>query len=110
MTARTVDFLYNLPSAARSPSEYCRNGLLVGALRARSFEIIGFLAGEAGLLGACSSFSDTLLGTIGLDGREGPEGRDGEGPPTSVPACPGCPAFLARPISHRDSIYAVFTT
>ena len=44
----------------RSPSEQCRNGLLVGALRARSAKIIGVLAGEAGLLGACAGFSDTL--------------------------------------------------
>ena len=34
---------------------------LVGALRARPFQIIGFFAGEAGLLGACSGYSDTLL-------------------------------------------------
>jgi hypothetical protein len=37
------------------------NGLLVGALRACVFQIIGVFAGEAGLLGACSGYSDTLL-------------------------------------------------
>ena len=37
------------------------NGLLVGALRVRA-ESFAFFAGEAGLLGACSHFSDTLLG------------------------------------------------
>ena len=36
---------------------------LVGALRARFVQIIGVFAGEAGLLGACSHFSDTLLAT-----------------------------------------------
>jgi len=38
-----------------------QNGLLVGALRARCLEFNGVFAGEAGLLGACSGFSDTLL-------------------------------------------------
>ena len=37
------------------------NGLLVGALRAQSSKIVGVLAGEVGLLGACSCFSDALL-------------------------------------------------
>ena len=38
------------------------NGLLVGALRAQeSLKSLRFFAGEAGLLGACSHFSDTLL-------------------------------------------------
>jgi hypothetical protein len=40
------------------------NGLLVGALRACVFQIIGVFAGEAGLLGACSGYSDTLLAKI----------------------------------------------
>jgi hypothetical protein len=38
------------------------NGLLVGALRARrSLKLLVFSAGGAGLLGACSDYSDTLL-------------------------------------------------
>ena len=44
------------------------NGLLAGALRARYVVIIGVVAGEAGLLGACSDYSDTLL--------EAPERRE----------------------------------
>jgi hypothetical protein len=37
------------------------SGLLVGALPRARLPIIGVSAGEAGLLGACSGYSDTLL-------------------------------------------------
>ena len=42
--------------------DYFFSTLLVGALRARPvmFELWLFSAGEAGLLGACSCFADTL--------------------------------------------------
>ena len=41
------------------------NGLLVARCARSFFELWAFFAGEAGLLGACSHFSDTLLGHTG---------------------------------------------
>jgi hypothetical protein len=46
-------------------------GLLAGALRARrSLKLLAFSGGEAGLLGAWSHFSDTLLATTPDGGSE----------------------------------------
>ena len=52
-------FSWQIALGARPSNDH--NGLLVGALRARAFRIIGVLAGGAGLLGACCDDSDTLL-------------------------------------------------
>ena len=46
------------------------NTLLAGALSARVFQIIGVFAGEAGLPGACSGYSDTLLVRADNFGRD----------------------------------------
>jgi len=53
------------------------HGLLVTALSRRTtYEFGPFLAGGAGLLGACSHFSDTLLDDIALAGNGGRRRRE----------------------------------
>ena len=53
----------------------------VGALRARSFQVIGVFAGEAGLLGACSSFPDTLLARARASRPDRPRAASAEARP-----------------------------
>ena len=62
------------------------NGLPVGALRARSIKVIGVFDGEAGLLGACTGFSDTL------PGQQPPVPRPFPQPGSAQPAQPARPA------------------